>query len=444
MQPVPAQQCRVNVVASTRKSFTDANFVRAHCAHDKAFTRKRKLPFSLIMLLLLQKTVRSIQLHLHDFFEQWTGLPKVTASAWTQARAKLRHTAFIELNERVILPHVYDPQSDFGVRRWRGHRLLAIDSSCVALPSVPEIGQAFGWRRCHNQSGACGQQVQGRLSVLFDVQNRIALDAQLVPWKEGERAAARRHFSGVAAEDVLLLDRGFAGYEFWAALQRAGRHFVCRCARQTFGEVRKLFAHDVAGISEVVTVCPPRRPAGQEASAPLRVRLVTVRLSSGELEVLATSLLDPIAYPTEDFAEVYRQRWGIETYYELLKGRLALEHFSGRTVEAIRQDVHATIFVSNLETVMTRPVQAQLHQQGTQRQHQHGSQVNRAVSFHASNSHALELLLGDKPIEEVLREMDVLFSSNPVSVRRGRRVPRHPPSAWRSYRFQRHTHKPTF
>lgn len=444
MQPVPAKQCRVNVVASTRQRFNDRNFVQVHRVQDKAFTRERKLTFSVVMLLLLQKTVRSIQVHLHEFFTQWGGLPKVTASAWTQARAKLRHTAFIELNERVILHHVYDPQSDFGVRRWRGHRLLAIDSSCLALPSVPEIGQAFGWVSCQNQSGACGQRAQGRLSVLFDVQNRIALQAQLVPWQQGERTVALEHLSGVGADDVLLLDRGFAGYEFWAALQQSQRHFICRCARETFAPVRKLFARDVAGVSEVVSMCPPRRQTGQEGSAPLRVRLVTVRLTSGELEVLATSLLDEVAYPTEDFADVYRQRWGIETYYELLKGRLALEHFSGRSVEAIRQDVHATIFVSNLETVMTRPVQAQLQQQAMERQRQHGTQVNRAVSFHAIKSHALELLLGAKPIEEVLRELDELFSSNPVSVRRGRRVPRHPPSAWRSYRFQRHTHKPTF
>jgi hypothetical protein len=441
MQPVPAKQCRVNVVASTRESFSDPNFVRAHRAQDKAFTRERKLPFSLVMLLLLRKTMRSIQVHLHEFFEQWNGLPKVSPSAWTQARAKLRHTAFIELNERVILHHVYEPQSDFSPRRWRGHRLLAIDSSCLALPSVPEVGRVFGWTSCQNQSGVCGQQARGRLSVLFDVQNRIALDAQLVPWEQGERAVAQQHFSRLAAEDVVLLDRGFAGYEFWAALQQVRRHFICRCARQTFAEVRKLFAGDRAGVSEVLTVSAARGRAAS-SSAPLRLRLVTVRLSSGELEVLATSLLDEIRYPTEDFGEVYRQRWGIETYYELLKGRLALEHFSGRTVEAIRQDVHATIFVSNLETVMTRPVQAQLQQQGTQRQHP--AQVNRAVSFHAIKSHALELLLGTEPIDEVLKRLDLLFTSNPVSVRPGRRVPRHPPSAWRSYRFLRHTHKPTF
>jgi hypothetical protein len=34
-------------------------------------------------------------------------------------------------------------------------------------------------------------------------------------------------------------------------------------------------------------------------------------------------------------------RWGVETFYGVLKGRLELEHFSGQSVEAVRQDFGA-------------------------------------------------------------------------------------------------------
>ncbi len=54
----------------------------------------------------------------------------------------------------------------------------------------------------------------------------------------------------------------------------------------------------------------------------LVVRFVSVRLPTGELEVLVTSLLDETVYPTEEFLEVYHWRWGHQTYYHLLKGRL--------------------------------------------------------------------------------------------------------------------------
>ena len=40
----------------------------------------------------------------------------------------------------------------------------------------------------------------------------------------------------------------------------------------------------------------------------LKVRLVRLRLPSGELAVLATSLLDAVAYPTAEFLTVYHWR----------------------------------------------------------------------------------------------------------------------------------------
>ena len=71
----------------------------------------------------------------------------------------------------------------------------------------------------------------------------------------------------------------------------------------------------------------------------IALRFVTVRLKTGELEVLASNLLDEVLYPTECFGELYHCRWGVETYYGLLKGRLDLGHFTGLSPEAVRQDV---------------------------------------------------------------------------------------------------------
>ncbi len=104
---------------------------------------------------------------------------------------------------------------------------------------------------------------------------------------------------------------------------------------------------------------PKKRAAVRHAGLPatLTLRLVTVRLETGRLEVLATNLMNEALYPTAEFGELYHSRWGIETYYGLIKGRLDLENFSGESAEAIRQDVYATVFISNLESILTRPAQ---------------------------------------------------------------------------------------
>ena len=198
---------------------------------------------------------------------------------------------------------------------------------------------------------------------LTDVLNRLVLEARFVPWQQGERDLALAHVSRMQPGDIALLDRGFASYELWAQFIEQQRRFVCRCPRSSFSPINELFAQNQAGRSVVVTLKPePKKLAEiRRAGLPetITVRLVTVRLETGELEVLATNLLDETLYPTAAFAELYHYRWGIETYYNVLKSRLDLENFSGLTAEAIRQDLHAAIFLSNMESILIQPAQRQ-------------------------------------------------------------------------------------
>ena len=434
-------------IHTTRELIHDESFCQRHRASDKHFTRRRKLPFANVMVMLLQKTVRSIQLHLHDFFGALrVAGQSASASSWCEARLKLKHTAFIELNERAILEVAYGGQKDFAVRLWKGHRLIGIDSSLIRLPHELALGQEFGWVECSNQQGVAGRYPQARLSALTDVLNRLVIDTRFVPWQQGERNLALAHLPHLQPEDLALLDRGYAGYELWARFLMAGRHFLGRCPRFSFGAVNRLFEQNQEGQSVVATLRPPNGSVGacRAAGLPerLQVRLVTVRLTTGELEVLATDLLDEALYATAELGELYHQRWGIETYYGLIKSRLDLENFTGLSAEAIRQDLYATIFLSNLESLLIAPAQTQLRQASAQRKHP--AQVNHAVSFHALKSQIIQLLLSAEPISQVLSKLERMFLDNPVAARPARKVPRPKQSAWRSYHYQRNTRKSVF
>ena len=74
------------------------------------FTRHRQLSFTVVVLFILQKTVKSLQRHLHEFLgelAQGESFEPVTSGALTHARAKLQDSAFIELNRDCVLPVVY-------------------------------------------------------------------------------------------------------------------------------------------------------------------------------------------------------------------------------------------------------------------------------------------------------------------------------------------------
>jgi hypothetical protein len=341
---------------------------------------------------------------------------------------------------------VYGPEHAALVQRWQGHRLLGVDSSLVRLPSREAVGKVFGWVQCANHHGPLERYPQARVSVLYDVLNQVGLEARLVASTVAETELAHQHLAAVQPGDLLLNDRGYTGYGWLVAVRAAQAHFVSRCSRGSFAAVQRLYARDEAEVSMVVTLTAPAdlRAECRERGWPLtlRVRLITVRLKSGELEVLATSLLEEAVYPTALFGPLYWQRWDQETYYGRLKGRLDLEHCSGQTVEAVEQDFHAMVLLSNVESVVMGLAQAQLTQRTAGRQQP--AQVNRAVSLHAIKYRLIELLTSRVPAEKVLAELIEWFQANPVSVRTGRTVPRRVPSPSRSYHFVRRVRKIVF
>jgi hypothetical protein len=309
------------------------------------------------------------------------------------------------------------------------------------------LSALFGQVECTNQNGKSSVAYpQARISVLYDLLNHIGWDARLVPYTVAETELARCHLAYALQGDLVLCDRGYAGLFWFILMHSLGIEFVVRCSQGSFGAVQELFKRNEAGLSREVIleaqgeVKKELRQAGLPTQ--LRVRLVTVRLKTGELEVLATSLLDPQRYPTQEFAQVYHWRWGIETYYGRLKGRLELENWSGKTEEAIRQDFHAAIFLSNLESIVSRPAEAQLAQDTGHRSQP--AQLNRAVCLHTLKHRIIELLAGRQPVKKVLASLIPLFQANPVAVRPHRTVPRRTTPPGQAYHHQRNVRKIVF
>ena len=83
----------------------------------------------------------------------------------------------------------------------------------------------------------------------------------------------------------------------------------------------------------------------------------------------------------------------VAVLYDVLnESRLAVNNFTGRTVEAIKQDFFSTLFVSGLETILSAEVNRELASKNTR----HRQQVNKAISFHAIKD-SIILLMFDPP-----------------------------------------------
>ena len=86
----------------------------------------------LVLILILRKSVKSLQNVVNEAMA-WLRVESVTASAFSQARYKLQHTAFIELNQPAVVESRY---RDVNFRTFWGFRILAIDGSKVLLPDT--------------------------------------------------------------------------------------------------------------------------------------------------------------------------------------------------------------------------------------------------------------------------------------------------------------------
>jgi hypothetical protein len=380
--------------------------------------------------MLLQKGSKSLQLYLNELIPG-LGLSGLTVSnmAYSKARRKLKHTAFIELNQTAVITTMYE---DGDYQTFKGFRILACDGSKIRLPEDdPEVIELFGSQSYANgQPGITGEHAMALASVFYDVLNRVALDAQLLPVAIHEVTAAitqlHDHFlaSQLTKDDLIVQDRGYHSYRMLAALATTPAAFVIRGKRNSGMRIVDDMLAGNGSDDRIGTVTVPEhlaeRPGYQGLPASLKLRFVRVTLKDGTIEVLVTSVRDRKRLSVSDLKELYYLRWGIETFFGILKNRLTLVNFSGYSVEAIRQDFFVTVFLGGVESIFIEDAEATL----TKRKGGHRKKVNKAVSFNAIKDHAWELFTSTDPQDKVIEQMEALFLTNPTLVRKDRNPPR--------------------
>ena len=371
-----------------------------------------------LVIFLLNLVQGSLQAELDRFFEvldgAWVNTRVVTKAAFSLARRKMHFGAFQEIN-RVVVKSFYTNQVG---RRWNGLRLLAIDGSTALLPRSAEIIEWFGVVD-EGQQPACPI---GRVSALYDVLNQMVVDAHLAPYRLGEREIAVMHLPMVGDEDLLLFDRGYPAFWLLSLLRTVELQFCMRTSIEyspviaafvRSGEADRIV--EMAVGSRARSECHSKRVSTQ----PVRVRLVRVELSSGEPEVLITSLLDTQKYPHAVFGDLYHQRWGIEEGYKFLKCRVEIENFSGKSVHAVMQEFHAKIVTGNLTALNAYQAQSEI----PEAPNRHRVRVNFSHAIASMKNTIVRLLTAANPWPILAAYLNVLRRTVEI-VRPGRSAKR--------------------
>ena len=391
---------------------------------DKDFTRNRKQPFYTTLLFMLNLLRKSLTIEIDGFVRHLnerlsSGRQAFTSSAFTQSRKKIDPEVFNHLSE-VIIENFYTVEND-SINRLNGFRILAVDGSKITLPFTKELKKSYGLTK--NQSGV--EVVQARASVLYDVLNGITLDAVLENAAKGERQLALSHSHMWKKDDLIIYDRGYPSYDFINEHIKLETNFLIRVKTTYSFSAITVFLQ--GGKKSAVTEIYPREKQSfkdkeYDKNSGLQVRLVRIDLPNGETEVLITSLLDSRKYPSKIFKELYFLRWGVETFYDELKNKLKIEHFTGYSQVSIQQDFYCAIFISNLQSIMVNDMEEELSEKNQDRKYTH--KVNTNLSYGFLKNRILELLYQHAPLNEIYEELQTLFLKNTVPIRNNRTNPR--------------------
>jgi hypothetical protein len=177
------------------------------------FSRDRILPFWQVLMLILSGHKISLQNALNKVFKAFGRIFQVpTASAYCQARQKIKAEVFVHLNESVSQDFYQLYGGEEKVKLWHGHRLLGADGTYLNLPDTKSLRKAFGVHR-NQHKGEKQATVQALSMVLYDLLNDLGLRGALGRGHSAEKSLLFEQLWGeLKIGDVLVLDRNSADY----------------------------------------------------------------------------------------------------------------------------------------------------------------------------------------------------------------------------------------
>ena len=233
-----------------------------------------------------------------------------------------------------------------------GRPVYIADGSTLSMPDTPDLVRAYGY--AGNRHGRSRFPV-ARITFL----TRWAVEAvtayRLGPYRESEEPQFQALWDSLPAGAIGLVDKHFTSFHALAKLPQRGIDLVGPLHARRDPE-RLILQGRRLGRDEWLVpldLAPSLRQKYDDPSLPPQVwvRLIRVRFRRGRKQHtlwLVTTLTDPVAYPRKVLADLYRDRWDIETRIGSLKTTLAMNVLRSHTAAHVESEVAATVLAHNL------------------------------------------------------------------------------------------------
>jgi len=180
-------------------------------------------------------------------------------------------------------------------------------------------------------------KLAGKMCLVIDLMRQLPIEL----WFHDNAAAFDTNFipqilALVSHKTLLILDRGFYDFQFFADLLAKGAHFITRLKSNAKLEtIGQLTATDKLKDRLVLL------GTGQNGAPILKLRVIEVRVDR-QWHRYVTSVLDPMVLPPLVVADLYRRRWRIEDAFNTAKRLLTLSYLWTGSLNGIQLQIWAT------------------------------------------------------------------------------------------------------
>lgn len=322
---------------------------QALAATGTASVRKRKLPAQQVIWLVIAlamyrhqsiaQVVADLDLALPDEVN-----PDIAKSALTQARQRLGQEPLSLLFGMSAV--AWEQRHQQG-RSWRGLARYAVDGSTLKTPDTQGNREHFGAQEY--ASGAVASYPQLRLLTLTSLSTHLVRDAVFGEYGKNEMRYAKDLLASIPDHSLTVFDKGFLSADILLQVQSQGigRHWLIPAKSNSKWQ---RMGDDPSDYQVRMKVSPQARKANAQLPEYWQARAIETVSARGQRRILLTSLPSTKAWPAQEVAQQYEQRWHIETSYRELKQELLgceLTLRSG-TPQTVMQEVWGALIAYNL------------------------------------------------------------------------------------------------
>ena len=218
-------------------------------------------------------------------------------------------------------------QQSAGSHKFRfKHKLISVDATVIDL-----CASVFDWARFRRTKGAV------KLHLLLDHDGFLPCYAVITEGKHHEVRVARQmqYESGT----LLVMDRGYNDYGWFADLTQQGVYFVTRMkdnADYLVLEERELPRRK--GLLRDQVIC-----FYQQAREGKQCYFRRIEFYDEEQDRVLVFVTNHLTLAAATVAEVYKQRWQIELFFKALKQSLRIKTFVGTSANALKTQIWAAL-----------------------------------------------------------------------------------------------------